>query len=101
MKHKGNVPYETEKKSGLPTNTESWKAKIIIFNSNELEKLRHPHRIVRPRKKFNAVYGILQNKDQNKTLGNLNFFFYFIVCGPWYLVALKQRYLQWGHSSSM
>lgn len=88
VKHKRNVPYETEKKkSGLLTNTVSWKAKIIIFNSNEIENLKHPHRVERPRKKFNAARGILQNKDQNKTLGNLNFFlFFFLFHCLWSLV---------------
>lgn len=100
MEHKGNVPYET-KKNGLPTNTESWKAKIIIFNSNELEKLRHPHRIVRPRKKFNTVYGILQNKDQNKTLGNLNFFFLFHCLWSLVSCSFKTEVFTVGQSSSM
>lgn len=59
-----------KKKSGLLTNTVSQKAKIIIFNSNEIEKLKHPYSVERPRKKFYAVCGSLQNKDQNKTLGN-------------------------------
>lgn len=48
-----------KKKSGLLINIVFQKVKIIIFNSNEIEKLKYFYSVERFRKKFYVVCGSL------------------------------------------